>query len=97
MNPIEKVLRHNINMMREHNKAPSFVQVLLNFQLAADEIKKLTDNTTRKCLVRGCLNHSDAGTFIGDLCEPCHRMLTTGDVHHTNITFIGELRRGRTS
>lgn len=47
----------------------------------------------RKCLVRGCENYSDAGTFVGDLCFPCHEMITTGQIHPTNITFIGVLSR----
>jgi hypothetical protein len=62
MNPIEKVLRHNINMMREHNKAPSFVQVLINFQLAADEIRLLTENK----------NHYDAGKMRKVWCWLFH-------------------------
>lgn len=46
-----------------------------------------------KCLVKGCKNNSEAGTFIGELCTPCHQMITTGDVHPKNITFIGDLAR----
>jgi hypothetical protein len=46
-----------------------------------------------KCIVMGCLNHSDGGQMIGELCAPCHEMLTTGKVHHTNSTFIGVLFR----
>ncbi|QIG71619.1 hypothetical protein EVB94_148 [Rhizobium phage RHph_TM40] len=47
----------------------------------------------KKCLVKGCMNESDQGTFIGDLCLPCHDMITTGKIHHTNPTFIGDLQR----
>jgi hypothetical protein len=31
----------------------------------------------KKCLVKDCPNHAHEGTFIGELCAPCHTMLTT--------------------
>jgi hypothetical protein len=31
-----------------------------------------------KCIVFGCLNHKDEGTFVGNLCGPCHHFITTG-------------------
>jgi len=36
----------------------------------------------KKCLVFGCENHSNQGTFIDDLCAPCHRLITTGEVNY---------------
>jgi hypothetical protein len=45
-----------------------------------------------KCLVKGCTNHSDQGTFIGNLCHPCHSMLTTGAVGLNGNTFVHSLR-----
>jgi len=30
----------------------------------------------KKCVVRGCENHSDEGRFVGDLCSPCHEALS---------------------
>lgn len=33
-----------------------------------------------KCLVKGCPNDSAYGGFVGQLCVPCHNMLTTGVV-----------------
>lgn len=35
-------------------------------------------NKSKKCIVKGCLNHHGAGTFVGDLCSPCYSGLTTG-------------------
>jgi hypothetical protein len=32
-----------------------------------------------KCIVKDCRNHSDEGKFVGDLCFPCFRFLTTGE------------------
>jgi hypothetical protein len=34
----------------------------------------------KKCLVKGCENYSHQGQFVGDLCAPCHTMITTGKV-----------------
>lgn len=44
----------------------------------------------KKCLVKGCDNHSDQGTFIGDLCLPCHETITTGRINPNSLTFISE-------
>lgn len=46
-----------------------------------------------KCLVHGCENHSDQGRFIGELCSPCHEMITTGKVSPYGHTFIQELNK----
>jgi hypothetical protein len=45
----------------------------------------------RKCLVKGCTNHSNQGTFIGDLCMPCHEMITTG-ILRSGTTFIHNMQ-----
>jgi hypothetical protein len=45
-----------------------------------------------KCLVYGCENHKDEGLFVGDLCYPCHKMLTTGVVEQQGSTFIHDMR-----
>jgi hypothetical protein len=47
----------------------------------------------RKCIVKGCQNYSDGGQMIGMLCMPCYEMLVTGNVHHANPTFIGDMKR----
>jgi hypothetical protein len=31
-----------------------------------------------RCIVYGCQNHKDEGTFVGDLCGPCHNFIVTG-------------------
>lgn len=43
-----------------------------------------------KCVVKGCNNYKGSGRFVGDLCAPCHHMLTTGNAAF-NATFVGEL------
>jgi hypothetical protein len=53
----------------------------------------MTKISFAKCIVKGCGNHSDGGTFVGVLCSPCHQMITTGEVHSKNPTFIGDLHR----
>ena len=44
-----------------------------------------------KCLVHGCLNHDNEGHFEGELCSPCHYMLTTGKIGPTHA-FFGKLK-----
>ena len=46
----------------------------------------------RKCIVKGCNNHSTEGRFIAGLCAPCHTMLTTGAVSTPGNTFVHSLR-----
>ncbi|MDD3885189.1 MAG: hypothetical protein PHW66_09720 [Gallionella sp.] len=43
------------------------------------------------CLVKGCENHSSQGKFVGDLCLPCHTMLTTAKISNGN-TFINAMQ-----
>ena len=43
-----------------------------------------------KCIVKGCLNYQGQGRFIGEVCAPCHHMLTTGEGAYNN-TFVGDL------
>lgn len=45
----------------------------------------------KKCLVKGCTNTNDQGRFIGDLCAPCHDMLTSGKLR-TGTTFIHDMQ-----
>jgi len=34
---------------------------------------------SHKCIVKDCKNHASQGVFVGDLCLPCHRFITTGE------------------
>jgi hypothetical protein len=45
----------------------------------------------KKCLVDGCTHTSSQGRFIGDLCLPCHTMLTDGVVRPGH-TFIHDMQ-----
>lgn len=44
-----------------------------------------------ECIVKGCLNRKAHGYFVGELCVPCHRTLTTGDIRFGK-TFIHDLQ-----
>ena len=33
----------------------------------------------KKCITANCENTSDLGTFVGDLCAPCHEFVTRGE------------------
>lgn len=41
-----------------------------------------------KCIVKGCTNYTHEGTFVGNLCKPCHTMLTTGKLNPYNAWFV---------
>jgi hypothetical protein len=47
---------------------------------------------SRSCIVHGCLNRTDQGTFVGDLCKPCHDYLASGKIGPTT-SFLGVLTR----
>jgi len=44
-----------------------------------------------KCLVAGCPNTRDQGVFEGDLCMPCHIMITQGKIVSPGVTFIHDM------
>jgi hypothetical protein len=37
----------------------------------------------KKCIVMNCSNHTDEGEFVGDLCSPCHKFVTSGRGVHS--------------
>lgn len=39
----------------------------------------ILEKSLGKCIVFGCTNHKYEGQFVGDLCRPCHYVITTGD------------------
>lgn len=41
--------------------------------------RKLAASKVRKCIIMGCANHTNEGTFVGDLCSPCHKFVTSGE------------------
>jgi hypothetical protein len=45
-----------------------------------------------KCIVHGCVNRQGEGTFIGELCLPCHEMLVTGKIGPTT-SFLGDMAK----
>lgn len=50
---------------------------------------------SNRCIVKGCPNHKGEGLFMGDLCAPCHRMLTTGSIS-PGQTFIHQMSNSTT-
>ena len=44
-----------------------------------------------KCIVKGCRNHKYEGRFVGDLCAPCHTMITTGNLNPSYAWFGKEI------
>lgn len=45
----------------------------------------------KKCIVYGCSNHDNEGSFIGDLCGPCYNYLSKGKIGPTD-SFLGIIR-----
>lgn len=43
-----------------------------------------------KCIVKGCKNHRHQGRFVGELCAPCHGMLTEGKFVASTAWFASE-------
>lgn len=44
----------------------------------------------QRCIVKDCTNYAHQGKFVGDLCEPCHHMITTGEIGPTT-SFLRNL------
>lgn len=53
----------------------------------------IPENEVMECAVKGCGNTRDLGEFYLACCRPCWEMITTGEVHKNNPTFIGSLYR----
>jgi hypothetical protein len=53
-----------------------------------EEIGQMPDNN--KCIVHGCSNHADQGRFVGEMCSPCHIMITTGKMMPTD-SFLNQI------
>jgi hypothetical protein len=49
--------------------------------------------TDDKCLVKGCINRRDQGSFVGDLCYPCYHMLTTGQYNFSKAWFVQDIKQ----
>ena len=47
-----------------------------------------------RCIVKGCTNRQGegTGTFVGELCEPCHEMLVAGKIGPTS-SFLGDMAK----
>ena len=44
-----------------------------------------------KCIVKGCVNRSHEGKFVGEMCGPCYELITTGKHNPSNAWFIQEI------
>jgi hypothetical protein len=71
------------------------------------KIKTKPKAKVMKCVVLDCVNYDDQGTFCGDLCFPCWKMLTTGKLGYGSsflhrglfvpVEVLKQLRSGRMS
>lgn len=54
--------------------------------MRSDKIKNSSRSSVRRskrCIIMDCTNRSNEGTFIGDLCSPCHMFVTSGKGVHS--------------
>ena len=49
-----------------------------------------------KCIVRGCSNRKDQGTFVGDICLPCYSCIVTGVIGPTD-SFLGKMKKNNSA
>ena len=84
------ILMSQYDRLEEENK--ELKEDLDEAESAVYELMSMNDSN-EECIVLGCTNSRDEGTFIGNLCGPCHEMLTSGKVHHNTKSFIGTLIR----
>ncbi len=45
-----------------------------------------------ECTLKGCHNKKSKGKFIGDICNPCYKMITTGEIEYGS-TFIHQIKQ----
>lgn len=47
---------------------------------------------SKKCIVKDCVNETGQGAFVGDLCLPCFKIITTGKPNptHSILNEIGD-------
>ena len=46
---------------------------------------------SEKCIVFGCTNKKSQGSFVGDICAPCYKIITDGDLKQPSTNFIHKL------
>jgi hypothetical protein len=44
---------------------------------------RVKPQTFVKCIVKDCMNHTNEGAFVGDLCAPCWDYITNGNGVHS--------------
>lgn len=47
-------------------------------------LKEVYGGNSSKCIVHGCSNYAHEGAFVGDMCSPCYRAITTGNIGPTD-------------
>jgi hypothetical protein len=46
-----------------------------------------------RCIVYGCTNHKNQGSFEGDICTPCYRMITSGKINPSDNWFVQKIQK----
>jgi hypothetical protein len=45
--------------------------------------EQLASEMSKKCITKDCVNRVGEGTFVGDLCSPCHEFVAGGILNHS--------------
>jgi hypothetical protein len=48
-----------------------------------DSEYRIKPQTAAKCIVKDCMNHTNEGKFVGELCAPCWDYITNGNGVHS--------------
>lgn len=54
-----------------------------------DHLRELKEK--EECIVYGCTNKKHEGNFIGNICCPCYKIITTGNLEQPSKNFIHKL------
>lgn len=46
-----------------------------------------------ECIVKDCTNKKHEGEFVGDICGPCYKIITEGNLDQPSNNFIHKLAK----
>jgi hypothetical protein len=48
-----------------------------------EELESALKEMNKKCIVKDCVNHNGEGSFVDNLCVPCHAFVVKGFLNHS--------------
>lgn len=65
-------------VMMDETRSPREIEIAIMHAMGYC-LRALAELSKEKCIVQGCENHRGEGTFVGDLCGPCHSFVARGE------------------